>query len=193
MNTTGHQTHSLKSTILALSCLLASCVGSLCAQTPEQPKPGPEHKKLEVSVGEWGYEGEAKDSPFGPAGKFRGKTTSRMVLNGFFRESRWEDKGDTGYIAQGIVLRGYDPVTKTYVDYGFENDGSVTPGSTTVSGNTWTGTGTRTDSKGKNYKMKSVMTFSSDGKTWTEKSEYSADNGQTWMTFYELTGKKVNK
>ena len=173
-------------------CFLASSATSLCGEAVVQPKPGPEHKKLEIAVGEWNYEGEAKTSPFGPAGKFRGKNTSRMVLNGFFVETRWEDKSDVNYVAQGIILRGYDATKKTYVDYGFENDGSVTPSSMTVSGNTWTGMGTRRDNKGKVYQMKFTLTYSADGKSTAEKAEYSGDNGKTWMTFYELTNKKVS-
>jgi hypothetical protein len=178
---------------LAIACAIIFYSATVRAQSVEQPKPGPEHKKLEIYVGEWNYKGEAEATPFGPAGKFAGKETSRMVLGGFFLESRWEDKGDSGYIAQGIVLTGYNAATKSYPDYGFENDGSISPGSRTVSGNTWTSTGSRTDRNGKVYRMKFVSTLSADATTFSNTAQYSADDGKTWLPFFRLTMNKVSK
>ena len=163
------------------------------AWAQEQPKPGPEHKKLEVSVGDWTYEGSGEASPFGPAGKFKGKMNCRMVLGGFFLESRGEDTGDTGYVFQSINLKGYDPVKKVYVEYGFENDGRATTHNSTVSGTTWTGSGIRTDANGKVYKTRGVDTYSADGQTSTFAVEYSADDGKTWLPLWKGTMKKVRK
>lgn len=116
-----------------------------------------------------------------------------MILGGFFLETRDEDKSESGYIFQGVYLQGYDPVTKTYVSHGSENDGTVNSGSTTISGNTWTSTGTRADSKGKVYKTKSITTFSSDGQTITSAVEYSADDGKTWLPLWNTSSKRVKK
>lgn len=161
------------------------------AQTAEQPKPGPEHRRLKVLVGSWAYEGEAKESPFGSPGKFRGGSTVRLVLDGFFAEARWSDKSADGYQARGVVMLGYDPANKRYFEHSFENDGSVTPTVVTVEGNTWISRGTRVDRKGVVYQMKLTSTFSADEKTRQERAEYSSDNGVTWKIFYELTNRKV--
>ncbi|MCL5745808.1 MAG: DUF1579 domain-containing protein [Acidobacteria bacterium] len=172
---------------------LALAAFQLSARAADQPKPGPEQKKLEMFVGSWTYEGAAEATPFWPAGKYRGKMTARMVLRGFFLESRAEDKGETGYIYQNVVLRGYDAVTKTYSTRGFENDGSGFSESMTLNGTTWTSTGTKTDNKGKVYRTRNVTTFSPDGRSFTEEGEYSADEGKTWLSSYKDTVKKVGK
>src|SRR5688500_8305682 len=79
--------------------------------------------------------------------------------------SSWEDKSDAGYIAQGIVLTGYDASKRNFVEYGFANDGAANPGSVTITGNTWNGTYTRADRNGNVYKMKYLTTFSTDGRS----------------------------
>jgi hypothetical protein len=169
----------------------------LCAQSPEQPKPGPAHKQLEVWVGDWNYEGVGKDSPFYPPGaasKFAGKQTSHMILGGFFLESRWEDNGESGYFAQGMTITGYDPNAKTYIDYGFENDGTAGgTGSTTVTDNTWTSLWSRTGRDGKVYKVKSRSTFSADGRMVEGTQDYSADDGKTWMPFLKITMRRASQ
>jgi hypothetical protein len=176
---------------------LSAAVIGLCLITPalraqEQPKPGPEHKKLEMLVGEWTYEGSGEATPIlGAAGKFKGKFTSRMILGGFFVQSLGEDTSDNGYIYQQISLCGYDPVKRTYIGYSFENDGKVTTGPINVSGNTWTSTSTRTDGKGKVYKTKTVEVYAPDGKSSTSVTEYSADGGKTWSKAWSSKATKV--
>ncbi len=193
MHTAENQGRSSRCNTAAFLGLVVLIVLALQARAAEQPKPGPEHKKMEVWVGQWTYEGTAEASPLGPAGRFKGKETARMVLGGFFLETRDEDKNDTGYVFQSVGLQGYDAVSKTYVNYGFENDGTVDAGSTTVSGNTWTLTGTRKDSKGTTYKTRSHNTISSDGRTSTFLTEYSADDGKTWLLAWKGTMRRVKK
>lgn len=183
------QGRSLGSFVLAVFTVFL-LLGSGPGRAQELPKPGPEQKKLEVWVGRWKYEGTSKQSPFGPAARFKGTQTGRMVLNGFFLETRWKDKGETGYIGEGIGLQGYDAAKKSYVDYGFDNEGVASPAVTTVQGNTWTSISTRPDDAGKVYNVRFIATFSADGRTVVNTAEYSADNGQTWRLWWELTMKK---
>jgi hypothetical protein len=160
---------------------------AIWAQTEEQPKPGPEHKRLQPLVGEWSYQGEAQATPFGPAGKFAGKQSSRSVLNGFFVESRWEDTSTSGYAAQGMFLTGYDRAAQRYTDFSFENDGTASYGFVTIDGNRWTGTRNRIGRDGKTYKLRWSTDFSEDGMSTQDKQEYSDDDGKTWQPFFELT------
>ena len=144
-------------------------------------------------LGEWTYEGKGEPSPFGPAsGKYKGRMTSRLILGGFFLESRWQDRNEAGYFAQGLHIRGYDPATRTYISRGYENDGSASAASTVVHGNTWTSTGTRTE-QGRSYKTRYVVTFARDGRSATSVAEYSDDEGQTWRTWWKDTMKRLRK
>jgi hypothetical protein len=114
-----------------------------------------------------------------------------MVLGGFFLEERWEDKGESGYLAQGIFLTGRDPKTKKFVQYSFENDGSASSSSPTIEGDSWSGPGTRTDREGKTHDLRFASRLSEDGSTDTGKMEYSSDGGKTWKPWFDITFKKV--
>ncbi|MBL9138499.1 MAG: DUF1579 family protein [Verrucomicrobiales bacterium] len=182
---------SLIGRLLALaltSMLLSSAYGQNTA-----PKPSLEHKKMEVMVGTWSYEGSLESSPFWPAGNYKGKVIARMVLGGLFLESRWEDKSDSGNLFQAIDMQTYDASTKTYIGHGFENDGKSSQYSRSVNGNTWTTSGTRTDRKGLLYKTRSVWTYAADGKSATGMGEYSADDGRTWLPLWKETHKRVKR
>jgi hypothetical protein len=158
----------------------------------QQPKPGSEHKKLEMLLGEWTYEGTGEETPFmAAAGKFKGKYTVKKVLGGFFLENQGEDTSDNQYVYQQVSLTGYDPVKKTYFSHSFENDGTVSVSTMSVDGNKWTTMGTRTDNKGKVYKMRTVDTYSADGKTSKSVTDYSADDGKTWHKAWIFTATKV--
>ena len=116
---------------VGLVCVL---VLTAVAQAPG-PKPGPEQKRLEVFVGNWTSEGEAKPGPAGPGGKVTGIDRNQM-LGGFFIDRRWEQKGPMGDL-KGVHIFGYDPVKKTYFTVGFDSAGGFDSGTITVSGNTW--------------------------------------------------------
>lgn len=193
MQTPEARTLNFRAFLATVIVLCALPLLTVPMRAADQPKPGPEHKKMEIAVGQWSYEGVAPASPFGPAGKFKGRETDRMVLGGFFLESRGQDTNDTGYVWQGVSLQGYDPATKTYVSHGFENDGTTNVNSTAIDGNTWTSTGTRTDSKGTVYKTRTKVTYATDGRSSTFAAEYSADDGKTWLPMWSGTSKRVRK
>jgi hypothetical protein len=182
------------------SAWLVMLIAFLCstqlgrAQIQDRPKAGPEQMKLQMRTGEWTYEGMLSDTPLGPGGKFSGKTSSKMTLDGLFMRSESEDKGNYGgkemfYKSMGMAW--FDPVTKSYLDQYFDNDGMVSKSVLTVSEHSWSSSGTATDSKGKTYKTRSVTTFAADGKTSKTKGEISIDDGKTWKPHWELSSKKV--
>lgn len=104
MHTTTPSGRFIRFNLAAFMGLIGPCAFALQAAIPEQPKPGPEHNKMEAWVGEWTYEGTAEASPLVPASTFKGKEISRMVLGGFFLEMRDEGEVDTGYIFQAVIL-----------------------------------------------------------------------------------------
>ena len=82
-------------------------VGCLSAhvQAADPPtKPGPEQKKMEMGVGKWKIEGVVGESPFGPAGKVTGSEEDRMILGGFFLESRGQVTGPDGEMSRLEIL-----------------------------------------------------------------------------------------
>src|SRR5262245_60517931 len=122
-------------TVVCLVVLLSSAV--LCAQIPAPPpKPGPEHQKLQMFVGNWTWDGEVKAGPMGPGGKITG-TDRWESLGGFFVLRNVQGKGPAGEF-KGVAVLGYDSAKKTYVVYGFVSDGASATGTATVNGNTWT-------------------------------------------------------
>ena len=149
----------------------------------QAPTPGPEVKKLEVWVGTWTYEGDAKATPLGPAAKVSGTETGRMIMGGFGLEWKGEEKGVFGAI-QWSETDVYDTATKTYPYFGVQSDGALWSGSNTIVGNVWKGTGTQTV-KGVTYRARGEATMAADGKSWAQKVELSTD-GKTWMPWMEL-------
>jgi hypothetical protein len=196
MQTTATAGRRIKITFVILSFLFVFVTGIVQAQIADRPKVSLEQKKLEIFVGEWKYEGFASDTPLGPGGKFAGRVTFQMILDGLFLESSAEDKGNYGgkeIVFKGITIQWFDPVKQAYLSHSYDNDNFVNNSSSTVSGNTWQGSGTQTDSKGKIYKTKHSSTVSPDGKSILEKAEISMDDGKTWIPLWEDTMHKVSK
>lgn len=158
--------------LLLVLAMFALGGASALAQTPAAPQPGPEYNKIAPLVGEWAYKGTGAATPFGPANQFKDRETDRLVLNGFFLETRRTDTDDAGKVAEGIVLRGFDTSRKVYVDASSDSEGNQAPGTTTVQGKVWT-------------------TVAPGGRSTVLKVESSADQGKTWMRWYDITFSKV--
>lgn len=168
----------------------------LAVQGQTAPQPGPEHQKLHVWTGEWKYEGTAHANPLGKGGPFAGVQTGRTILNGFFVELRWNDKGDfgdeKGVVGEGLDIYGYDPVAKAYTVTSFDREGARSVGTLEVEGNTWRQTSTRTGSDGKIHQGRYVMVFSKDGREISVKSELRTAEGK-WVPLWDLVMKKVGE
>ena len=117
-------------TLIAAACLVGAAFGQ---QPNSSPTPGPEHKKLEIWVGDWTYETVAQASPLGPASTYTGKNTARPILNGWFVECRGEDKGPSG-TTQYTEIDGYEAAVKRYRWTCFIGDGSVQDFTYTIDG-----------------------------------------------------------
>ncbi len=107
------------------------------AQAPAPPKPGPEVQKLQYFVGQWKFDGDNKESPFGPAGKFSGTETCEWFAGGFQVICRGETTAPTGK-ATTLSIVAYDQETKEYTYYGIDSTGFSALARGTVKGDTWT-------------------------------------------------------
>ena len=168
---------SLKQSVLVSGLVALLSATALQAQT-SAPKPGPEHQKLNIWVGDWTHESEVQATPAGPAGKYTGKMTVRPILGGFFVEWHIEETGPAGS-NQYVEVDGYDGLNRTYVWSGFGSDGSIHSATYSIDGTTVKYSGTVL-LKDKQYKIRGTVVFSADFSSWTEKRELSAD-GRTWM------------
>jgi hypothetical protein len=179
----------MKNNLTILGLALSLFIPSVGAQDNPR-KPGPEEKKLEVWTGQWETEGQYVATVFGPAEKGTSKLSARMILDGFCLEETGTTKApslSTKYIA----LTTYNPKTKQYVSYYCDTTGYAEAEAITVQGNIWTYLWNE-DAKGKTYKCRSVVTVSKDGKSWTNKWEYSED-GEKWLLRMEGKGKKLRE
>jgi hypothetical protein len=177
----------MKRIVIAVVLVVLLFAVSAAAQAPAS-KPGPEHKKLEIWIGDWTWEELDSATPFGPAGKASGKSSAKWILGGFFVEFRAEWKGTAGPM-QAIEIDGYDPVTRKFTWNNFASDGSVQTFTYTIEGNTVSYSGTQVTG-GKQAKIRGTITFTPDLMSNVEKREMSID-GKAWMPALEVKATKV--
>lgn len=170
---------------IALGMICLSVVAA-AAQTP-MPKPGPEHKRLEVFVGNWTFEGQFNGGTIGQGGKITGTETNQMP-GGFFVERHYKEKGPAGE-RRGVHVFGYDPVKKTYVTSDFDSMGGYGSGTASVSGNTWTFSEQRVGG-GKLLRNQCVLKFASGNRSFTVSCKVSTD-GRSWTSGFEGRWRRV--
>ena len=112
------------------------CTALVVAQTPPA-KPGPEHKRLERMVGQWSYQGEAKASPLGPAGKISSSETCELFQGGFAVVCRAKGTGPRGPVT-ALNVTSYDPAQKSYTYYAVSSMGDNFFVRGHLKGNVWT-------------------------------------------------------
>ena len=173
---------------LSATAFVLTAVVLAFAATPTAPKPGPEHKKMEAFVGKWTYTGEAKQSPFGPAGKVSGTDVYAMIADGFFLQHHWEEKNPLGNI-KGTEIWGYDPIKKAYTYNYFTSAGEMGSGTIVIEGNKWSFIGSGITYEGKTAYGKFVMTLAAPT-TIKVRAEASSD-GKTYALGFEGTWTKA--
>jgi hypothetical protein len=164
--------------ILVTSCLLAAAlVVEAQEKKMEAPKPGPEVKKLGYFVGTWKSEGEIKQNPFMPAGKFTSTDKCEWFPGGFHVVCHTTGKGPMGPV-HGLGVLAYNSEDKAYTYFGIDSSGFMEAGSKgTIDGNTWTYT-SEEKMGGKTYHGRYTMVASAD--SYTYKYE-SSEDAKTWM------------
>ena len=170
--------------------LVAMCMsaGVILAQAPPpMPKPGPAHKRIGYFVGKWTSEGEMKQSPFGPAGKYTGTDRSEWFPGGFFLVLHSDEKGPLGEF-KALAVMGYNPDEKVYTYNAFNSMGMAESSRGTVQGDTWTWL---SESKMGGKMTKSRFTIKEVSPTsYTYKFDTSSD-GKTWTNIMEGKATKV--
>lgn len=166
----------------AVFAMVVTSVGILVAQTPEMPKPGPEHERLRSFVGNWTFEGELKPGPMGAGGKMTGTDRIQWLPGNFFLERRFDGKSPMGEI-HGLEVMAYDFGKKTYTYNSYDNMGNTASGTMSVTGSTWTTSGTL-NMGGKPVRERCKLTFAAGGDTLAIACEMSGD-GKQWAPAFE--------
>jgi len=118
----------------ALAFVLIFCVTYVQTQAPT---PSPQHKKLGFWIGTWKIEGEGKETPLWPAGKYNATMTAEWFEGGFHLILRTKWSGAMGdYSELGIL--GYDSGTDKYYQYAIDEFGAGLAFYGTAKENVWT-------------------------------------------------------
>lgn len=143
----------------------------------EMPKPGPEHKKLDMFAGSWTIEGETKASSMGPGGKVTETEKCEWMEGQFFLVCHTDFKTPMGN-GSGISVMGYSAETKNYTYREFNSWGEFDDSKGVLDGTTFVWTNEEnmggTPSKGRfTMKITSPTSYdftyemSEDGTKWT--------------------------
>ncbi len=106
----------------------------------EMPKPGPEHKKLDIFAGSWTLEGDVKPSSMGPAGKVTETEKCDWMEGNFFLVCHIDYKSNTMGNGSGVSVMGYSTDGKAYTYREFNSWGEFTDSKGSLNGDTWTWT-----------------------------------------------------
>jgi len=167
--------------------VLLGLVAVACGQHSEQPKPGPEAKKLAYFIGTWQGKAEVKPSMFGPGGQAVNSSRNEWIAGGFFYLTHHEEQNPSGTY-HVVSVTGYDPGKKVYTTYSFYPGGGVERSEGTLAGDTWTWNASY-DINGKTVKTRTIIkptSATSYDFTWE-----IAANGDDWTTVQQGTAKKA--
>lgn len=121
--------------LVAWTILAASAVAQM-----DMPKPGPEHKKLEVFAGSWTLDGDLKPGPMGAGGKITETEKCEWLDGNFFLVCHSQYKSSMGD-ASAVSVMGYSTDDKTYTYREFSSMGEFMESKGALDGDTWIWTG----------------------------------------------------
>lgn len=155
---------------------LALAVAALAQM--EMPKPGPEHKKLDMFAGSWVLDGDMKPSPMGPGGKTTENEKCSWMDGGFFLVCHVDFKSPMGN-GSGMSVLGYSTDDKAYTYREFNSWGEFTDSKGSVDGDTWSWT---SDEKMGDMIMKGRFTMKVLSSTSYNFSFEMSPDGTKWTT-----------
>jgi hypothetical protein len=156
--------------------------GAALAQM-EAPKPGPEHKKLDIFAGSWTLEGELKSSSGGSGGKFIENEKCEWMDGEFFVVCHVDIKSSMGN-GTGLGVMGYSADDKTYNYREFNSWGESMDSKGSINGDTWTWTN---DEKRGTAIIKGRFTMNVTSSTSYTFAYETSQDGTKWTT--EMDGK----
>jgi len=144
----------------------------------EMPKPGPEHKKLDMFAGSWTLDGDIKPGPMGPGGKMTETEKCEWMDGGFFIVCHADFKSSMGN-GTGLTMMGYSNEDKTYTYREFNSWGEFTDSKGSVDGDTWSWTN---DEKMGGMTMKGKFTMKITSPTTYNFTFEMSQDGTKWST-----------
>lgn len=150
----------------------------------------PDPRRLQVFVGKWNKEGQALDSPFGPAAKVTAVETFEWLPGELFLVHRLDGQLGKDQIAC-IEIIGSDASNQSYCVHSFYNDGNKNVWQLRERDGTWTLTGDW-KIKGEAFKVRCISVLDDTGNIMTGKWEYSSD-GSSWQLFWDTKLTRASK
>jgi hypothetical protein len=145
-------------------------------------KRGAAHERLEPFVGKWTTEGNAYDSPFGPAARVTAAESYEWLTGGTFLVHRLQGRLGGREMACLEVI-GYDGASEAYPVRSFYNDRTYNLWQAQPGDTAWTFTGDW-QSDGRMLTVRCTLSFGDDGRTRTGRWDYSTD-GTRWERFWD--------
>lgn len=170
--------------VTVMCCATVAMVAA--AQQGMMPKPGPEYQALSFFEGTWRFEGEAKESPFGPAGKIRNTDTCEWFEGGFALVCRSEGMSPMGP-SSALAISSYDPARKAYTYYGVETGAPPFMAIGQREGKVWR---YRTESQMGDMTMTIRVTIAETSPTSYSFEMASSTDGTNWTRVVEGTATK---
>jgi uncharacterized protein DUF1579 len=160
--------------------------------TAEKPEYRPsgrsaEHESLAPFVGQWTTEGNAYDSPFGPAARVTAAESYEWLTGGLFLIHRLHGRLGGQPMACLEVL-GYDAASGDYPVRSFYNDGTHNLWRARPGTDTWVFRG-NWKSDGRLLEVRCTVTFREEGRSRTAAWDYSAD-GARFKRFWDTRSVK---
>jgi hypothetical protein len=159
---------------IGMTCAAVLLLAAFGRAQMEMPKPGPEHKKLDMFAGSWVLEGDTKPGPHGgPGGKVTENEKCEWMEGGFFVVCHVDFKSVAMGNGTEISVIGYDTESKGYTYRAFNSWGEFENAKGSLDGDTLTWTSDEKFGKGRfTMKITSPTTYnftyemSKDGTTW---------------------------
>lgn len=148
------------------------------ALAQDMPKPGPEHKKLDMFVGAWTLDGDMKPGEMGPGGKTTENEKCEWMEGEFFLVCHTDYKTTMGN-GSGMSIMGYSADDKTYTYREFNSWGEFVDAKGSLNGDTWTWTN---DEKMGNMTMKGRFTMKVTSPASYNFSYETSPDGAKWTT-----------
>jgi len=126
----------MKSIGMILAAWLVLAAAALAQM--EMPKPGPEHKKLDMFAGAWILDGDMKPGAMGPGGKVTENEKCEWMEGGFFLVCHTDFKSTTMGNGTSVSVMGYSTDEKSYSYREFNSWGEFVDSKGSVDGDTWT-------------------------------------------------------